>query len=114
MNLYQWIIDHHIANLVFMFVALNMIVAMLIVLWRIIFTTGEMIKPKKSPKPSLTLSEKDEEYLNGLIRDRISEHEFDSAMVLMEKGRLKKLEIEELQLKIKLLEGQKERTYEPL
>jgi len=114
MNLYQWIIDHHIANLVFMFVALNMIVALLIVLWRIIFTTGEMIKPKKSPKPSLTLCEKDEEYLNRLIHDRITEREFDSAMVLMEKGRLKKLEIEELQLQLKLLEGQKERTHEPL
>jgi len=114
MNLYQWIIDHHIANLVFMFVALNMIVALLIVLWRIIFTTGEMIKPKKDLKPSLTLCEKDEEYLNGSIHDRITEREFDSAMVLMEKGRLKKLEIEELQLQLKLLDGQKERTHEPL
>ena len=114
MNFYQWIIDHHIPNLVFMFVALNMIIALLIVLWRIVITTGEMIKPKTNPKPSLTLCQKDEEYFNGLIHDRITEREFDSAMVLMEKGRLKKLEIEELQLKLKLLEGQKERTHEPL
>jgi hypothetical protein len=35
-------------------------------------------------------------------------------MVLMEKGRLKKLEIEELQLQLKLFEEQKERTHEPL
>lgn len=100
MNLFDWM--EHYKVIETMFITIVMAGSLLMTVmgfkaaWQILFA-------KRYPITSASSNEMEEELeamVSRIVDERLRVAEFDTVMVLMEKQRLKKLEIQELQLRL--------------
>ncbi|KFN40877.1 MAG: hypothetical protein JU82_00415 [Sulfuricurvum sp. MLSB] len=103
MRVLDWLQLHHFFEIFLVFAlmsgAMILVILMIKVGWNTIFETGFM------KRGASELPERIQERIESIVEELLRVREFDTAMILMEKQRLKKLELQELGLKVHLLEA---------